>query len=628
MTTLKYRKACIVTESGALTEFFDILIGCLQGDRNSPQLFKICINPLLLKIVLEEKIVIPQSLPYIAHIRENPADPLVGFADDLNILCKPTGECFRAIKSIFDNFTKISNLTVNDSKTKIVFHNFNPGAELLQDINELGYSISDRIEILGFDFKADLSDLNAIWDRILVKIKKIKNFWQLLHLSVPGRVNVIRTYFLSQVSYVGTILTPPKSFIDELEDIIMQFIKQKVNIAKNRIFGSVNSGGLGLPHPENFILSLKIKFFLLGIKTKDTWGHETRALFDNHNLLETFNIEKLNLRVNPYLGQLALAFHKFAKNFLVTNGNVRETKIFDNLLFKMLNLQKLSLNDFTLPTRSVHRDSLINLDFQKLIGFRQYDADFIRFKEETLIELSWEEYKHLIKTCKPILTKYKNNFNKPTTTLKKFCSKKTLKSKDFRKFIEPQKDFSSCAPSRSRALWSNATLDQDRENSYFNMWNQNYLPIGLRDFIFKLLNSQIKLKAQVSHLPDQVIAGNCTFCNLQGVQNRENYKHFFVECPTNINLLTDYFIHFFNNNNITWEANWTLRGAPNNLGNARKLIVNTEILVALYYINNCRNKNVLPSMEDLKLHAKNGREIFVLFGKYKKAWEYWTQGVQ
>ena len=106
-----------------------------------------------------------------------------------------------------------------NQRQKLFFHNFNPPDILKNEIATLGYTISTRIEILGFEFESDLSDLNSIWDKILVKVKKLRNFWALMHLSVPGRVNVIRTYFYSQLSYVGTILTPPMNLLQNLKTL-------------------------------------------------------------------------------------------------------------------------------------------------------------------------------------------------------------------------------------------------------------------------------------------------------------------------------------------------------------------------------------------------------------------------
>ena len=623
MTTLKNRKASIINEDGTLTPFFDILIGVLQGDRDSPQIFKLCINPLLIRITLDENVSIPNELPYIAHINENPPDPLVGFADDLNVLCKPTIRCFRAIKMIFDNFGNLSNLKVNETKTKIVFHNFHPPQELLNVINELGYSISTRIEILGFEFEADLSDLNSIWDKILVKVKKMRNFWAMMHLSVPGRVNVIRTYFYSQVSYVGTILTPPPEFLSEFENIIVNFIKQKTKIAKSRIFATPNAGGLGLPVPKLFILSLKIKLFLMGQNSNDTWGGEMRSFFDDHKVLSTLNIDKINLRHNPFLGQLAHAFLNFASAYITANGNIRDQHIFDNLIYKSMNCHKLTLSDLTLPTRVLNRDALKALTFKDMVGLRLYDVDYQRFKDEKNIELTNDEYKFLVEKTRPVITKLKTRFNFPTVPLNRYCNRKTIKSKDFRKFMDIQKDFSSCAPSRSRALWASSTLSQERENAFFNVWNLSFLPISLRDFSFKFFNSQLYLNGQVSHLPNSVNTGNCTFCAMNNIVNRETYEHFFINCPTVKNIMNDYFHVFLNRKGFTWDQKMCLIGTEVTHGKLSNMINNIEIISVLFYIVTCKNKKIFPNIVLLEQHMHNFREIFRLSNRYNTLWQKW-----
>ena len=619
MTTLKNRKACIIDEEGGLTPFFDICIGVLQGDRSSPQLFKLCINPLLIRLSLERDISLP---PQVSSKPGDKADPVVGFADDLNILCLPSSSCFTRIKAIFEDFGNLSNLRVNNQKTKIIFHNAPPSPEIMQTIENLSYSIGDTIDILGFSFKADLSDLDQIWEKILRKIKKIRNFWQLLHLSVAGKINVVRTYFLSQLSYFGTILTPPTAFIKELEDIILKFVNPKLKIAKDRIFRTVNTGGLGIPHPENFCLGLKMKFFLNGIKSQDNWGNEAKHMFDNFNNIASINPLKIDTNFNPFLAPMANAFCKFVKGFLLRNGNVKEMLIFDSYLYRAMGLEKLSFHDLTLPTRVTQREGLLNLRIKDCLGLRIYNHDHVQFMNTHNLVISYEEYKIIVNKTRAIINKCKNNLAYKATDINTFCNRKNLKSKDMRIFIENNKNFDSCTPARSRALWSGIALDHKREEMYYSMWNKGFMPIGLRDFICKLVNNKLNLRGQVSHFApaEQQESGNCTFCRLNNTVNRESYKHFFIECQTNIAFLESYFQEFLQGKGIDWNIGFTLSGAPNEIGQQLQIVINTEIFTVLYFINHCRNRKVLPNIEDAKRHTSSAREVYKLLNSYRKCW--------
>ena len=362
----------------------------------------------------------------------------------------------------------------------------------------------------------------------------------------------------------------------------------------------------------------------MGVNSKDSWGAEMRSFFDSIDNLSTLNIEKINLRNNPYLGQLAHAFHFFAKNFIAANGNFRDQHIFDNLIYNVLNARKLTLSDLTLPTRVTNRDNLLNLKFQDMKGLRMYDADYVSFKDNFNIELTFDEYKFLVEKTRPVLIKYKNKANFPTIPLNRYCKRKNIKSKDFRKFMESQKDFSSCAPSRSRALWTASNLNQDRENAFFNVWNCSFLPINIRDFTFKLLNSKLYLNGQISHLPNQDNLGHCTFCTLTNNVHRETYEHFFINCPTVIRIMTDYFVVFLANKNFNWDQKMCLIGTDYNLQKNDVFISNIEIVTALFYVSQCRGKKVLPNLVQLEQHMHNFREIYRLSSKYNRAWLKWV----
>ena len=70
------------------TFFFNI--GLLQGDRASGNLFKVCLNPLLIKIISSNNISIPLEIPFNVREINHIADPVTAFADDGDIFLKPS----------------------------------------------------------------------------------------------------------------------------------------------------------------------------------------------------------------------------------------------------------------------------------------------------------------------------------------------------------------------------------------------------------------------------------------------------------------------------------------------------------------------------------------------------------
>ena len=67
---------------------------------------------------------------------------------------------------------------------------------------------------------------------------------------------------MSQLSYIGTILKPPETFLQNFDKCVISFINQGSKISEKRIFENKDVGGLGLTRAKDFIESLKVNFFL------------------------------------------------------------------------------------------------------------------------------------------------------------------------------------------------------------------------------------------------------------------------------------------------------------------------------------------------------------------------------
>ena len=104
------------------------------------------------------------------------------------------------------NFANISGLKCNYSKTKIL--RIGNIAPLTREILELGFEWVEEIKVLGVTIS---NDLGKITDNFIETEKKIDNmikFWSKFNLTLPGRINVIKTFMLSQLGYIGSIISP------------------------------------------------------------------------------------------------------------------------------------------------------------------------------------------------------------------------------------------------------------------------------------------------------------------------------------------------------------------------------------------------------------------------------------
>jgi len=319
MTSLNNRMACIQTEEG-LTSNFNIRVGALQGDRPSPLLFKWGINPLILKFVLNNEIKIPRALPF--NISESARVPhcVSVFADDKNNFFEPKASSLLKCHEILESFSLVSNLKINSSKTKVIVTGSEPTPEFLECIDQLGFNLVESFDVLGLKFDSKLENMEANWDRILKKIHKIRHFWTLFNLSIQGKINVIKTYFFSQLSYLGTILNPSNEFLVSFDSCVITFLNTNQKIAKERIFESIENGGLGLPRAKDFLDSLKVNMFKRSLKNIDTWSLELKACAILESDPLHIDISRINRKNNPVLFNIATAFLKFQHKFLAFKG--------------------------------------------------------------------------------------------------------------------------------------------------------------------------------------------------------------------------------------------------------------------------------------------------------------------
>ena len=627
MTSLNNRRSCIITNSG-VTDFFDTVIGVLQGDISSPNIFKVCANPLLLKFCVSIIIKIPPEMPYNFNVNLNKVDISSGFADDINNFLEPTAIALQECYNILNKFSQTSNLKINANKTKIVFTGGIPTLDFITKANELGFSFSNDFTVLGLSLNKYLSNTDQMWDTILNKVCKIRNFWNLFHLTIPGRVNVIKTYFYSQLSYLGAIFTPPPKFLADFETCIISFLKQGGRIAKDRIFSKCEEGGLGLPIPGDFLESLKIKVFIKGTNSTDSWGLELRSFMLKDSLPLSIPINRVNNNYNPILYNLIKAFLRFAEFFWKFAGNILSARIFYNFMFLDNNNQCLESSFFTINSWTRFEQLILNLKLGDLINPNCTIIDYNSFRNNTNIHITPNEF---IRLCH-VLRKYINRFKSKKTLdiqdIDILLLKPNVKSRDFRIFFDNTSfKLKNCKPSKTRYLWLNENFDYEREKKFINVWKFSFLPMNIRDFSFKYVNNLLYLNAQLAHFSNSVTNPACSQCTRSLIlpAPKESILHFFMHCNPNICVLDNYFHEFLSHVELNWDPSFTILGAPNGIPFYAALIINTEIILANWFIFQCRAKKKQPLLINLSWNLNSYRNIFRTFPKYNNAWIKWLK---
>ena len=153
-----------------------------------------------------------------------------GLADDNSSLILLEVASLQSIKTALRDFGLISGLKCNYEKSVIMPFNVT-SPETILEIERLGFSVVDKFKLLGVEIKQSLDNEAEIFSEIVEKIRSLALFWERFKLSLPGRLNIIKTCLVSQINYIGCFLPIPDPALSTLQCIIDGFVKKKLSVS-------------------------------------------------------------------------------------------------------------------------------------------------------------------------------------------------------------------------------------------------------------------------------------------------------------------------------------------------------------------------------------------------------------
>ena len=566
-TLTRGRASCIILDDNSYSTQFDIKTGTLQGDSPSPLIYNFNQQILLFKIELDPGIasifvanlvprpVFPATQPF-EHESNRETDKTDGFADDTTVYTKTDIHSLRNLKNILVEFGNISGLICNIDKTNIMA--VGDRTALSNEIINLGFPIVDEIKLLGVSIDHELNCITASHDKTVENISKVIDFWSRFRLSLPGRLGIAKTLCLSQINYVGCIITPTANQLKEMSSLIFNYIKGSLNISKDRITLPTNMGGLGFPDISKFIISQQTVWIKrANISCRDNWRFDLRAA-SNGNCL-TAAVENFSFDRHPILRFITQSYNLFLKEFLANNDNYKLGLLLNNPTICRnrqdpgpLNLQIFNQNP---PIRiekivslrfcdifsnnsvkmlwEINRDSDCNINILTYMRLGAACNNFNqsinrnRISDGSSISTSafFNSFKKGSKSVRRILSY--NSINKPAIE-----NKKHVKSY-FRLVGLPVPD-----PSTIKKL--------------FGAWGYNFLQNNLREFILKFFSNILGLNVRIAHFV-QGASRNCFFCSQSNpvILTDESFAHLFLDCPITNSWLLSFETLFFPEINFT-----------------------------------------------------------------------------
>ena len=245
-------KSCVIN-NGHFSTFFQLQRGCRQGDPLSPYLFILAIEPLG-QDIKNDKNIKGVTIGSTEHI-------LGQYADDTFFVLDGSPKTLKNLLTTLKLFEKASGLRLNVSKTEAVWVGHKP-KEKKPICPELQLKWVDNFKLLGITYKSDLKDITEInyTHSKLSEMKKILICYKKRHLSLIGKISVIKTLVLPKLVHLISVLpSPSKTFISDINSMFNKFVWNdgRPRINRKLLSKDYRDGGLKFTCIETFNTALK-----------------------------------------------------------------------------------------------------------------------------------------------------------------------------------------------------------------------------------------------------------------------------------------------------------------------------------------------------------------------------------
>ena len=128
--------------------------------------------------------------------------------------------------SLFQTFASVSGLTLNLDKSEIIplGENVHKNIKLPQELKKLRYN-NGAFKTLGIWFtnkKREKISLN--FDEKIKKIEIVLNVWSMRALSLKGKVTILKSLIISQMTFLFSVLFVPEYILQKLDKLIFSFL--------------------------------------------------------------------------------------------------------------------------------------------------------------------------------------------------------------------------------------------------------------------------------------------------------------------------------------------------------------------------------------------------------------------
>ena len=196
---------------------------------------------------------------------------------------------------ILNEFGSLSGLRLNQSKSEGLW--LGSLKHLQLNCSKFGIKWPSQIKYLGIYVGHDkVHNDYKNWDVKIQRLEQILETWSKRDLSLIGRVQIIKSLALSQLTLAATCLQVPSDAISRINKLLFRFIwRSNDKVKRVAIYHPIANGGLNMTDIQSMFASLKAKWInriITASPEKDSWVQLPYHYFKD------FEIERTKLKFN------------------------------------------------------------------------------------------------------------------------------------------------------------------------------------------------------------------------------------------------------------------------------------------------------------------------------------------
>ena len=295
--TLYRNPTSCIHNNGWRSDFFNLSRGVRQGCPLSPYLFILCAEILSVAV---------RSRDTITGLKIQDQEMKISqYADDTSVFLSADSANLKETVDLFTKFRQISGLKINLDKTEVlrIGSIANTNVTYWPESN-LRWT-NGPVKILGINVTPNKKELLEVnYHPKHNKLKNLYNLWQQRHLSLKGKITIIKSLGISQLIYLmGNIPSPPVQLCKDVQSTNFKFIwnDKQDRIKRQILCMDYKDGGLRMKDVSCLDKSLKISWIkrLMTQSAGTNWRYLLEVQF---NPLKTMGLSffKCNLSSSDF----------------------------------------------------------------------------------------------------------------------------------------------------------------------------------------------------------------------------------------------------------------------------------------------------------------------------------------